>query len=54
MHSAIYVRNGTDRKLGFRLHYPDPWLAAQVALSPGDTRIDGQDILMKTLSAGEG
>eukprot|EP00798_Chlamydomonas_sp_ICE-L_P005984 gene5984-5277_t len=55
LHSALWVQNGTDRKIGFRLHMPSARLALQIsAASHADTLVSSQDIHLRSLKPGQG
>jgi len=51
----LYVKNSTDRRIGFHLRIPDTFISMQVSLSPGDKFLDrDQGIELRALEPGEG
>ena len=55
IHSSLFVKNGTDRKLAFLLRVPDTFLSMQLTPSPGDEMLEpDQGLLLRALAPGEG
>ena len=55
IHSALYIKNLSDRHMAFQLRIPDPFLSMQMTPSPGDQLLAQQEgLMLKALAPGQG